>query len=157
MKIYETFYFAYRGFDKRPVIEDIEIKWPNIQEKIDLLRQGSCISDVVSGFSIEDPDSFHLKYAIIEKRRDVEFEGKRFNSDLQPEQIGPIMIPEYNTFSREELKKKFRRGFKIRRKDDDWKYVRWFPKGTMFYSLDLSDYKPMDEDKVLVLNEKQIR
>lgn len=157
MKIYETFYFAYRGFDKRPVIENIEIKSPDIQEKIDLLRQGSCISDVVSGFSIEDPDSFRLSYAIFEKRRDVEFEGKRFNSDLPPEQTGPIIIPEYNTFSREELKKKFRRGFRIRRKNDDWKYIRWFPKGTMFYSLDLTDYKPVDEDKILVLHKNQIR
>jgi len=157
MKIYETFYFAYRGFDKGPVIEDIELPCPNIQEKIDLLRQGSCISDVVSGFSIKNPGSFHLRYAIFEKRRDVEFEGKKFSSDLLPEQIGPIIIPEYNAFSREELKKKFRRGFKIMRKNDDWKYIRWFPKGTMFYSLDLKDYKPIDEDKILVLNERQIR
>lgn len=99
-----------------------------------------------------------MRYGLFEFRNEVVVEDERFVSENGYEEIGKLLVPYYEIISRGvlELRSEDMNTYSADREN----YVKAldnFPEVLNFRSNEGRGYIPLDEDKILVLSESQLR
>ncbi|MAH33289.1 hypothetical protein CL615_02770 [archaeon] len=157
MDVQEIPYFAYNTTHDICNIKRISLNSDNIDEMLQILEDEGNLFDVIPSLQYRVRKEHPIKQCSFERRNEVDIEGEKFVSDNGYHQVGKLIVPYYETLSREEMEsKKNLITIDLTDKELYINALTTFPDTKTFIMDKILEYIPIDSNKILVLNKYQL-
>lgn len=158
VEICAYFFFGTEGYPVWPSTE-VSLSKNNIEERLQQLSKGENIFEVIPELGKNPFNKSRINPSYFAQRKEAVIDGKRYvPQDRKFLQKGPLLIPSYMVVSRKEL------NALIDEKDEPFEFpvLRYIDtlrrySATQFVIKFASHCMPFDAEKMLILNEEQLR
>ena len=136
--------------------ERIRLSSDNIETLLQQLENGENLFEVVSELRKDRFDKFSMKYGLFERKNEVIINEERFVSTNGYKQVGRLLVPHYEISTRQEIKSNIDKTGNDYDRRTFLKVISDFPEVDKFHHESIGSYKPLDTNKLLVLNKNQL-